>query len=43
MPEELHELEENAEHAAHEPSLAPVTITMAIFAVLVAATGLLVH
>jgi hypothetical protein len=43
MPDELHELEENAEHGAHEPSLAPVTITMAVFAVLVAATGLMGH
>ena len=43
MAEEIHELQENAEHAAHEPSLAPVTITMAIFAVLVAAVGLLGH
>jgi len=43
MPDELSELEENAEHGAHEPSLAPVTITMAILAVLVAATGLMGH
>jgi hypothetical protein len=43
MPDELHELEENAEHGAHEPSLAPVTVTMAVFAVLVAATGLMGH
>jgi len=43
MPENLEELQENAEHGAHEPNLAPVTITMAIFAVLVAATGLLGH
>jgi hypothetical protein len=43
MPENMEELQENAEHAAHEPNLAPVTITMAIFAVLVAATGLLGH
>jgi hypothetical protein len=43
MPENIEELQENAEHAAHEPNLAPVTITMAIFAVLVAATGLLGH
>ena len=43
MPEDVRELEENAEHGAHEPNLAPVTITMAIFAVLVAATGLLGH
>jgi len=43
MPEEMQELEENAEHGAHEPNLAPVTVTMAVFAVLVAATGLLGH
>jgi uncharacterized protein DUF4337 len=43
MPQDIRELEENAEHGAHEPSLAPVTITMAVFAVLVAATGLAGH
>ena len=43
MSEELHELQEHAEHGAHEPSLAPVTLTMAIFAVLVAAVSLLGH
>jgi hypothetical protein len=43
MPEELQELHEQAEHGAHEPSLAPVTLTMAIFAVLVAAVSLLGH
>jgi hypothetical protein len=43
MPEDIHELQENAEHGAHEPTLAPVTVTMAVFAVLVAATGLLGH
>jgi hypothetical protein len=43
MPEEMQELQENAEHGAHEPSMAPVTLTMAVFAVLVAATGLLGH
>ncbi|MGH9711705.1 MAG: DUF4337 domain-containing protein [Candidatus Acidiferrales bacterium] len=43
MPEEVQELHENAEHGAHEPSLAPVTVTMAILAVLVAATGLMGH
>jgi len=43
MPEDLRELQENAEHGAHEPDLAPVTLTMAVFAVLVAATGLLGH
>jgi hypothetical protein len=43
MAEELSELQEHAEHGAHEPSLAPVTLTMAIFAVLVAAVSLLGH
>jgi hypothetical protein len=43
MPEDIHELQEHAEHASHDPSLAPVTVSMAIFAVLVAATSLLGH
>lgn len=43
MPEDLNELQENAEHGAHEKSLAPVTVTMAIFAVLVAGVSLLGH
>jgi uncharacterized protein DUF4337 len=43
MADELQELQENAEHGAHERSLAPVTLTMAIFAVLVAAVSLLGH
>jgi hypothetical protein len=43
MAEDIRELQENAEHGAHEPNLAPVTVTMAVFAVLVAATGLLGH
>jgi hypothetical protein len=43
MAEDIRELQENAEHGAHEPNLAPVTMTMAVFAVLVAATGLLGH
>jgi len=43
MAEEIQELQENAEHGAHEPSLAPVTLTMAVLAVLVAATGLMGH
>ena len=43
MAEDIHELHEQAEHGAHEPSLAPVTLTMAIFAVLVAAVSLLGH
>jgi hypothetical protein len=43
MPDELMELKENAEHAAEERSLAPVTLTMAILAVLVASVTLLGH
>ena len=43
MSEELHELQEHAEHAKHDPSLAPVTLTMAILAVLVATVSLLGH
>ncbi len=43
MSEEIHELHEHAEEAHHDPSLAPVTITMAILAVLVAVVGLLGH
>ena len=43
MPDELSELQENAEHGAHESSLAPVTVTMAILAVLVASISLLGH
>jgi hypothetical protein len=43
MPEEMQELQENAEHGAHEKSLAPVTITMAILAVLVASVSLMGH
>lgn len=43
MTEELHELHEHAEHAKHNPSLAPVTLTMAVLAVLVATVSLLGH
>ena len=43
MPDELSELQEHAEHGAHEKSLAPVTVTMAVFAVLVASVSLLGH
>ena len=43
MSDELQELQENAEHGAHEKSLAPVTVTMAILAVLVATVTLLGH
>lgn len=43
MPDELQELQEHAEEATHHRSLAPVTVTMAILAVLVAAAGLMGH
>src|SRR5579862_2676767 len=41
--EELNELQEHAEHAKHDPSLAPISVTMAILAVLVAVATLLGH
>lgn len=41
--EELNELKEHAEHAKHDPTLAPVSVTMAVLAVLVAAVSLLGH
>jgi hypothetical protein len=43
MPDELQELQEQAEEGAHHSTLAPVTVTMAILAVLVAAVSLLGH
>jgi hypothetical protein len=43
MSEELHELHEHAEHAREHPDLAPVTLTMAVLAVLVATVSLLGH
>jgi hypothetical protein len=43
MPEELQELKEHAEEGGHDPTLAPITVTMAILAVLVAAVSLLGH
>jgi hypothetical protein len=43
MSEELNELQEHAEHAKHDPSLAPVSLTMALLAVLVAVVTLLGH
>src|SRR5271163_2420636 len=43
MPDELGELKERAEEAAHEPSLVPVTLTMAILAVVIATVTLLGH
>ncbi len=41
--EEVHELQEHAEHARHDPSLAPISLTMAILAVVVATVALLGH
>jgi hypothetical protein len=43
MPDELSELQERAESGSHEHNLAPVTVTMSILAVLVAAVSLLGH
>lgn len=41
--EELNELKERAEHAKEDPTLAPVSVTMAVLAVLVAVVSLLGH
>ena len=41
--EELHEMEEQAERSADDPSLMPVAFTMAVLAVVLAATTLLGH
>jgi hypothetical protein len=43
MAEELNELQERAEHGAADKSIAPVTVTMAILAVMVAVVSLLGH
>ncbi len=43
MSEELQELHEHAEHAREHPDMAPVTLTMAVLAVMVAAVSLLGH
>lgn len=43
MSEELTELHEHAEHAREHPDLAPVTLTMAVLAVLVATVSLMGH
>ena len=43
MTDELQELKENAEHAAHDRSMAPVSLSMAILAVVVAVVTLLSH
>lgn len=39
----MKELHENADHANHDRSMAPVTLTMAVLAVIVAAVSLLGH
>lgn len=41
--DELQELQEHAEEAHHKPDMAPVSLTMAVFAVLVAVAALLGH
>jgi hypothetical protein len=41
--EEFSELKEHAEHAKHEPAMAPVSVSMAVLAVLVAVASLLGH
>lgn len=43
MSDELSELQENAEHGREHPSLAPISVTMAILAVCVAIVSLLGH
>ncbi|HKC01561.1 MAG TPA: DUF4337 domain-containing protein [Terriglobales bacterium] len=43
MSEELTELQEHAEHGREHPDLAPVSLTMAVLAVLVATVSLLGH
>lgn len=40
---EFHELHEHAEHGAHDPSMAPVSLTMAILAVVLAIVSLMAH
>ena len=41
--DDIHEMQEHAEHSSHDPSLVPVTFTMAVLAVILAATTLLGH
>src|SRR5437868_6835150 len=43
MAEEIQEIHEHAEEAHHDQTLAPVTITMSVLAVLVAVVSLLGH
>jgi Domain of unknown function (DUF4337) len=40
---EFHELHEHAEHGAHDPTMAPVSLTMAVLAVGLAIVSLLGH
>ena len=41
--DDVHEMQEHAEHSSHDPSLVPVSFTMAVLAVVLAATTLLGH
>jgi hypothetical protein len=41
--DELQELHEHAEHAKHDPSMTPISLTMAVLAVVVAGVSLLGH
>src|SRR5579863_5877435 len=43
MSDELSDLQENAEHGRENPSLAPISVTMAILAVCVAVVSLMGH
>jgi hypothetical protein len=43
MSEELNELTEHAEHAKHDPTLVPVTVTMAILVAVVTLVGHRAH
>jgi hypothetical protein len=43
MSEEIQELQENAEHARHDRGMVPVTLTMAVLAVVIALVSLLGH
>lgn len=43
MSEEINELQEHAEHAKEDPTLAPVSVTMAVLAVMVAVVTLVGH
>src|SRR5579864_738821 len=43
MTDNLQEIQEHAEHGAHDPSLIPVAFTMAVLALVLASTSLLGH